>query len=154
MLKSVAICYNIIIFCYFCADSAALRGWAGQYLIGLCSESVAQRRTCSCKESYTEEHERTFSERYLQIVKLRNFDYVHEDTATKRPCRVYYTRMRSFYPFSGVYSIVYIIYNTLWRGLAELLILVHRQCEGQTIGISEEVSPTSFLCPRMRYMLL
>ena len=45
----------------------------------------------------------------------------------------------------------YIIYNTLWRGLAELLILVHRQCEGQTIGISEEVSPTSFLYPLVKH---
>ena len=36
---------------------------------------------------------RTFSERYLRLVKLRNFD-LPEDTATKRPCRVYYTYMR------------------------------------------------------------
>ena len=38
----------------------------------------------------------------------------------------------------------YIIYNTLWRGLAELLISLGRQCEGLVGGISEEVSPTSF----------
>ena len=41
----------------------------------------------------------------------------------------------------------YILYNTQWRGLAELLILTERQCEGQMSGISKEVSPTSFLCP-------
>ena len=38
-------------------------------------------------------------------------------------------------------------YNTHWRGLAKLLISVDRQCEGLGCGISEEVSPTSFLCP-------
>ena len=32
---------------------------------------------------------------------------------------------------NGHHSCVYILYNTLWRGLAELLILVNRQCEGQ-----------------------
>ena len=31
-----------------------------------------------------------------------------------------------------------LLYNTQWRGLAELLISVHRQCEGLTIGISDE----------------
>ena len=46
----------------------------------------------------------------------------------------------------GAYM-VYIYYNTQWRGLAELLILTERQCEGQMSGISKEVSPTSFLCP-------
>ncbi len=30
----------------------------------------------------------------------------------------------------------YIIYNTLWRGLAELLISLGRQCEGLVGGIS------------------
>ena len=38
----------------------------------------------------------------------------------------------------------YIIYNTLWRGLAELLISMERQCEGLMTGISKKVSPTSF----------
>ena len=32
---------------------------------------------------------------------------------------------------NGYHSCVYILYNTLWRGLTELLILVNRQCEGQ-----------------------
>ena len=45
----------------------------------------------------------------------------------------------------------YIIYNTLWRGLAELLISLGRQCEGLVGGISEEVSPTSFLYPLVKY---
>ena len=45
-----------------------------------------------------------------------------EDIATKRPCWVYYTRMHSLYLLSRVHPVVYIIYNTLRRGLAELLI--------------------------------
>ena len=39
---------------------------------------------------------------------------------------------------------VYLFYNTRWRGLAELLISMERQCEGLMTGISKEVSPTSF----------
>jgi len=35
------------------------------------------------------QEERTFSERYLLIVKLRNFDYVQEDTAMRRPLRAF-----------------------------------------------------------------
>ena len=84
---------------------------------------------------------RTFSERYLRLVKLRNFD-LPEDTATKRPCRVYYTYMRKMCPLRMLRICHYIIRD--WRGLAELLILVNRQCEGLTSGISKKVSPTSF----------
>jgi len=41
-----------------------------------------------------------------------------------------------------------LIHNTQWRGLAKLLILVYRQCEGQMIGVSDgSFSPTSFLFP-------
>ena len=50
-------------------------------------------------------------------------------------------------PFCKGAYMVYIHYNTRWRGLAELLISKEGQCEGQTNGISKEVSPTSFLCP-------
>ena len=34
----------------------------------------------------------------------------------------------------GKLSVVYILYNTRWRGLAELLISVKGQCEGQSVG--------------------
>ena len=119
----------------------------GLDLIGLCSESIARCRTCSCKESYIKRAERTFSN---VIFKSSNFATL-----------IMYMKIpqRSVHagciipvcvvciPTSGEHSIVYIIYNTHRRGLAELFILVHRQCEGQTIGISEEVSPTSFLYP-------
>mgnify|MGYP003537980488 CR=1 FL=1 len=81
--------------------------------------------------------------RYLRPTQLRNLNLT-EDTATKRPCWVYYTRMHSLYLLSRVHPVVYIIYNTLWRGLAELLISLGRQCEGLVGGISKEVSPTSF----------
>ena len=72
--------------------------------------------------------------RFLNVIfdriKLRKLD-LPEDTATKRSCWVYYTRMHSLYPYVRGHSIVYFIYNTHRRGLAELLILVKRQCEGQ-----------------------
>ena len=48
-------------------------------------------------------------------------------------------------PYAWGNNGAYIIYNTLWRGLAELLISMERQCEGLMTGISEEVSSTSFL---------
>ena len=41
---------------------------------------------------------RTFSERYLLLTQLRNL-ILPEDTATRRPCWVYYTRMPKVYPF-------------------------------------------------------
>ena len=91
------------------------------------------------------EHERTFSERYLRLVKLRNFD-LPEDIATMRPCWVYYTciwrvSLSNKEEDISLYADYMIRY---WRGLAELLILVNRQCEGLTSGISKKVSPTSF----------
>ena len=84
--------------------------------------------------SPTEEQERTFSKRYLLLTQLRNL-ILPEDTATRRPCQVYYTRMPRVYPigwdaFGGIP--IHIIRD--WRGLAELLISVKGQCEGQSVG--------------------
>ena len=36
-------------------------------------------------------------------------------------------------------------YNTQWRGLAELLILIEGQCESLHVGWATKVSPTSFV---------
>ena len=65
--------------------------------------------------------------RFLNVIfESSNFANLipSEDTATKRPRWVYYTRMSLVYPFVRVLHLAYIIYNTRWRGLAELLILV------------------------------
>ncbi len=56
-------------------------------------------------------------------VKLRKLDQP-EGIATKRPRWVYYIRM------SSPLRLVHISYNTQWRGLAKLLILIEGQCEG------------------------
>lgn len=104
-------------------------GAGGSNLIGTCSKSVTHRRFRPNKESC-----RGAKGRFLNVIfdriKLRKLD-LPEDTATKRSCWVYYTRMHSLYPYVRGHSIVYFIYNTHRRGLAELLILVKRQCEGQ-----------------------
>ena len=92
----------------------------GQDLIGLCSDSVARRRTCSCKESHQGAGKDVFG-RYLLLIKLRNFD-------PNRRYRNEASMLGVLYPYAHIvpYAIgkqcSYIIYNTLWRGLAELLI--------------------------------
>ena len=96
----------------------------------------------------TEEQEKG---RFLNVIFLSS-DFatliLPEDIATKRPCWVYYTRMPRVYSIDwGAFGGIPIIIIRDWRGLAELLILVKGQCEGQTTGISKEVSPTSFLYP-------
>ena len=60
------------------------------------------------------------------IFKSSNFAtlILSEDIATKRPRWVYYIRMSSYL------RLVHISYNTQWRGLAKLLILIEGQCEG------------------------
>ena len=73
------------------------------------------------------EHERTFSNVIFDYIKLRKLD-PSEDTATKRSCWVYYTRMPTSLLGLAVHTI---FYNTQWRGLAELLISMERQCEGR-----------------------
>ena len=94
-------------------------------------------------KSLAEEQKKDVFGRYLLLIKLRNFD-------PNRRYRNEASMLGVLYPYAHIvpYAIgkqcSYIIYNTLWRGLAELLISLGRQCEGLVGGISEEVSPTSF----------
>lgn len=120
-----------------------------QDLIGLCSDSVARRRTCSCKES----HQGAEKGRFRTLSST-------DSTSQLDPNRRYRNEasmLGVLYPYAHIvpYAIgkqcSYIIYNTLWRGLAELLISLGRQCEGLVGGISEEVSPTSFLYPLVKH---
>ena len=73
--------------------------WVKTYWI-LCSDSASLTVDLVPTPSLTEEQERTFSERYLRVIKLRKLD-PSEDTATKRSCWVYYTRMHALYPMHG-----------------------------------------------------
>lgn len=91
----------------------------------------------------TEPHRGAGKGRFLNVIfDSSNFATLipSEDTATKRPCRVYYTCMPRVYPHVTWRTLslhtYYIIRN--WRGLAELLILTEGQCEGQMSGISKE----------------
>ena len=101
--------------------------------------------------SLTEEQERTFSD-----VIFLSSDFATliplEDTATRRPCWVYYPRMPRVYPIVWVNtSAAYLLLIHVWRGLAELLILMEGQCEGQMTGISSRrFLPRLFLYPKMR----
>ena len=98
----------VLRFTYICIDLACPEGRAlVKNIDGLCPKG----------------HERTFSKRYLQVIKLRKLDQP-EDIATKRLRWVYYIRM------SSAVRLMYISYNTQWRGLAKLLILIEGQCEG------------------------
>ena len=107
--------------------SQFLRGWVGQNLL----------------EHAPLGAEKDVFGRYLRPTQLRNFD-------PNRRYRNEASMLGVLYPYAHIvpYAIgkqcSYIIYNTLWRGLAELLISLGRQCEGLVGGISEEVSPTSF----------
>ena len=75
------------------------------------------------------------------IQDFANLWVLQEDIATKRPCWVYYITMYGSHNWHPT-----LIYNTQRRGLAELLISVERQCEGQGCGISDrKFTPTSFL---------
>ena len=71
-------------------------GMDGSNLIGTCSESITHRRSCPNKESCWGAEKDVFG-RYLRPTQLRNL-ILTEDTATRRPCRVYYTRMHILYP--------------------------------------------------------
>ena len=102
-------------------------GWAGQKLIGI---MLPLPQLGSCTSPRQGAWKDVF-ERYLRVIKLRKLD-PSEDFATKRPRRVYYTRMLA----SQQGPATYIIYNTQRRGLAELLISMERQCEGLMTGIS------------------
>ena len=77
--------------------------------------------------------EKDVFERYLLPTQLRNLNLT-EDTATKRPCRVYYTCMPRVYPHVTWRTLslhtYYIIRN--WRGLAELLILVRGNAKARS----------------------
>ena len=70
---------------------------------------------------------RTFSERYLRVIKLRNFESI-------RRSRNEASMPRCIIPICECVSVRvlrichYIIRD--WRGLAELLISMERQCEG------------------------
>ena len=89
---------------------------------------------------------RTFSERYLRVIKLRKLDSIRRYRNEASMLGVLYPYAKGI-PFCKRAYMVYIHYNTRWRGLAELLISMERQCEGLMTGMSKKVSPTSFLCP-------
>ena len=96
-------------------------------------------------KSLAEEQERTFSDVIFYHIKLRNFD-------PNRRYRNEASMSGVLYPYAHIvpYAIgkqcSYIIYNTLWRGLAKLLISLGKgNAKAGYCGISEEVSPTSFL---------
>ncbi|MBR5465884.1 MAG: hypothetical protein IKU79_00500 [Bacteroidaceae bacterium] len=85
--------------------SQFLRGWVGQFLL----------------EHAPLGAEKDVFGRYLLLIKLRNFD-------PNRRYRNEASMLGVLYPYAHIvpYAIgkqcSYIIYNTLWRGLAELLI--------------------------------
>ena len=91
-------------------------GAGGSNLIGTCSKSVTHRRFRPNKESC-----RGAKGRFLNVIfdriKLRKLD-LPEDTATKRPCWVYYTRMRRLYPsvmgITPVYTYYIIPFGVGW----------------------------------------
>ena len=84
---------------------------------------------------------RTFSERYLRVIKLRNFESIrrYRNEASMPSVLYLYAKNVSV----RIQRICHYIIRD-WRGLAELLISMERQCEGLMTGISKKVSPTSF----------
>ena len=91
--------------------------------------------------------ERTFSERYLLRSNFATLNYQKiSQRSVHAGCII--PVCHKCIPIVGPNTFVaYTLYNTQWRGLAELLISIEWQCEGLGCGISKEVSPTSFLFP-------
>ena len=71
-------------------------GWAGQILLEH-APKVSLIVGLALTKRLAEEQKRTFSDDIFYHIKLRKLD-PSERTATKRPCRVYYTRMHILYP--------------------------------------------------------
>ena len=58
------------------------------------------------------------------------------------------------YAWKPLLATLYDLYNTQWRGLAELLILIKGQCEGLIGGISDgKFTPAPFLFPSTNLIL-
>ena len=119
-------------------------GRAGQKLIGICFRCHNRGR----EPRRGKEHERTFSN-----VIFKSSNFANLTKALKIPQRsVHAGCIISHMTTSAVWTVLHcciLLYNTQWRGLAELLISVHRQCEGLTIGISDESFSHVFLFPNI-----
>ena len=71
-----------------------------------------------------------FHDVIFHIQDFATFGIYRKVNATKRPRWVYYTRMCG----SRLWLLIIPIYNTRWRGLAELLISVEGNAKAKDVG--------------------
>ena len=84
-------------------------------------------------KSPTEEQEKDVFRTLSSTIELRNFDSFGRYRNEASMLGVLYPYANGI-PFCKGAYMVYIHYNTRWRGLAELLISKEGQCEGQIVG--------------------